>query len=187
MRIRWHRGLGSSCTPAADRDLARVEPRRLVGRLLLGLLSDLPGKNCWKIAEWAEDTTAWHQHLQCRAAWDAEAIRADVREYVVENPLVHLLPGRPACPAELVALSITSWIRPLPFAHLSVGGWSTQPADAASRAERQLPDLARVWPENPDQPRNPRVTAWDKSPFFDSARKIAPEHEETPSIPRFRS
>ncbi|GGV29380.1 hypothetical protein GCM10010260_82350 [Streptomyces filipinensis] len=30
---------------------ARVEPRRRVGRLVLGLLSDLPRKNCWTIAE----------------------------------------------------------------------------------------------------------------------------------------
>jgi hypothetical protein len=31
---------------------ARVEPRRRVKRLVLGLLSDLPRKNCWTIAEW---------------------------------------------------------------------------------------------------------------------------------------
>lgn len=31
----------------------RVEPRRQVRRLVLGLLSDLPRKNCWTIAEWA--------------------------------------------------------------------------------------------------------------------------------------
>ncbi len=56
-------------------------------------------------------------------------------------------------------LAIASWIYPLPFAHLSIGGWSTPTADAAGRADRQLPDLPRVWPENHDQPRDPRVTA----------------------------
>lgn len=29
---------------------ARVEPRRRVSRLMLGLLSDLPRQNCWTIA-----------------------------------------------------------------------------------------------------------------------------------------
>jgi hypothetical protein len=53
---------------------------------VLGLLSDLPRKNCWTIAEWAgEASPHGMQHLLCRAAWDAEAVRDDVREYVVEH------------------------------------------------------------------------------------------------------
>ncbi|MFZ4131141.1 IS701 family transposase [Streptomyces cellulosae] len=65
---------------------ARVEPRRRAGRLVLGLLADLPRKNCWTIAEWAGETTPYGmQHLLCRAAWDAEAVRDDVRDYVVEH------------------------------------------------------------------------------------------------------
>lgn len=36
---------------------ARVEPRRRARRLVLGLLSDLPRKNCWTIAEWAGEAT----------------------------------------------------------------------------------------------------------------------------------
>ncbi len=65
---------------------ARVEPRLRAKRLVLGLLSDLPRKNCWTIAEWAgEATPHGMQHLLCRAAWDAEAVRDDVREYVVEH------------------------------------------------------------------------------------------------------
>jgi len=32
---------------------SRYEPRLRAGRLVLGLLSDLPRKNCWTIAEWA--------------------------------------------------------------------------------------------------------------------------------------
>lgn len=31
----------------------RVESRRRARKLVLGLLSDLPRKNCWTIAEWA--------------------------------------------------------------------------------------------------------------------------------------
>ncbi len=65
---------------------ARVGPRLQAGRLVLGLLTDLPRKNCWTIAEWAgEKTPHGMQHLLCRAAWDADAVRDDVREYVVEH------------------------------------------------------------------------------------------------------
>jgi SRSO17 transposase len=64
----------------------RVEPRRRVRRLVLGLLSDLPRKNCWTIAEWAGETTPnGMQHLLGRAKWDADAVRDDVRGYVVEH------------------------------------------------------------------------------------------------------
>ena len=65
---------------------ARVEPRRRVRDLVLGLLSDLPRKNCWSIAEWAgEATPDGMQHLLGRARWDADAVRDDVREYVLEH------------------------------------------------------------------------------------------------------
>lgn len=65
---------------------SRVEPRLRAGRLVLGLLSDLPRKNCWTIAEWAgEANPHGMQHLLCRASWDADAVRDNVREYVVEH------------------------------------------------------------------------------------------------------
>ncbi|MEU2441368.1 IS701 family transposase [Streptomyces rubradiris] len=65
---------------------ARVEPRRRVRDLVLGLLSDLPRKNCWSIAEWAgEASPDGMQHLLGRARWDADAVRDDVREYVLEH------------------------------------------------------------------------------------------------------
>ncbi len=65
---------------------ARVGPRRRAGRLVLGLLADLPRKNCWTIAEWAgEAAPHGMQHLLCRAAWDADAVRDDVRDDVVEH------------------------------------------------------------------------------------------------------
>lgn len=60
----------------------RVEPRLRAGQLALSLLSDLPRKNCWTIAEWVgEATPHGMQHLLCRASWDAGA----VREYIVEH------------------------------------------------------------------------------------------------------
>lgn len=65
---------------------ARVEPRFRVRKLVLGLLSDLPRKNCWTIAEWAgESTPDGMQHLLGRAKWDADRVRDDVCDYVVDH------------------------------------------------------------------------------------------------------
>jgi SRSO17 transposase len=64
---------------------ARVEPRRRARAFVLGLLSGLRRKNCWTIAEQAGDATPdGMQHLLAAARWDADAIRDDVRAYVVE-------------------------------------------------------------------------------------------------------
>uniref|UniRef100_A0AAU3IF16 IS701 family transposase n=1 Tax=Streptomyces sp. NBC_01393 TaxID=2903851 RepID=A0AAU3IF16_9ACTN len=65
---------------------ARVEPRRRARALVLGLLSDLPRKNCWTIAEHAGDATPHGmQHLLGRAKWDADALRDDIRTFVVDH------------------------------------------------------------------------------------------------------
>jgi SRSO17 transposase len=64
----------------------RVEPRRRVGKLVLGLLAGLPRANCWTIAEHAGDRTPdGMQHLLSRARWDHEAVREDLRDYVVDH------------------------------------------------------------------------------------------------------
>lgn len=65
---------------------ARVEPRRRARDLVLGLLADLPRKNCWTLAEYAGDSTPHGmQHLLARAVWDADAVRDDVRAHVTEH------------------------------------------------------------------------------------------------------
>ena len=65
---------------------SRVEPRRRVRALLLGLLAGLPRTNCWTIAEHAGDGSPdGMQHLLARARWDADAVRDDLRDYVVEH------------------------------------------------------------------------------------------------------
>ncbi|MER5668490.1 IS701 family transposase [Streptomyces mirabilis] len=67
---------------------ARVEPRRRAREFVSGLLSDMPRKNCWTLAECAGDTTPYGlQHLLLRAKWDADAIRDDLRGFVVEQLL----------------------------------------------------------------------------------------------------
>jgi SRSO17 transposase len=64
----------------------RVEPRRRVRAFVLGLLSDLPRKNCWTLAEHSGDASPYGlQHLLSRARWDADAVRDDIRGFVVEN------------------------------------------------------------------------------------------------------
>jgi len=53
---------------------------------VLGLLADLPRKNCWTIAEQAGDPSPdGMQHLLARAVWDHDAVRDDIRDYVVEH------------------------------------------------------------------------------------------------------
>lgn len=65
---------------------ARVEPQRRAGQLVLGLLSDLPHKNCWTIVESAREATPdGMQHLLGRAKWEADQVRDDLRDYVVEH------------------------------------------------------------------------------------------------------
>ena len=64
----------------------RVETRRRVRGFLLGLLADLPRKNCWSIAEHAGDADPHGmQHLLGRARWDTDGVRDDLREYVIEH------------------------------------------------------------------------------------------------------
>jgi SRSO17 transposase len=64
----------------------RVEPRRRVRGFMLGLLADLPRKNCWTIAEHAGDAGPdGMQHLLGRAVWDTDGVRDDLRDYVTEH------------------------------------------------------------------------------------------------------
>lgn len=89
---------GHSVDPASWRDVfdglmarvagrfARVEPRRRVRSFVLGLLSDLPSKNCWSIAEHAGDANPdGMQHLLGKASWDADAVRDDIQSLTLEH------------------------------------------------------------------------------------------------------
>ena len=65
---------------------ARPEPLRQAGKYVRGLLSDLPRKNCWTLAEYAGDATPDRmQRLLQRACWDTFAAMAAVRDLVVEH------------------------------------------------------------------------------------------------------
>jgi SRSO17 transposase len=81
----WTAGVDELLERIAGR-FGRVELRRRVRGFLLGLLADLPRKNCWTIAEHAGDATPdGMQHLLARAVWDTDGVRDDLREYVVDH------------------------------------------------------------------------------------------------------
>ncbi|MER5371310.1 IS701 family transposase [Streptomyces sp. NPDC002722] len=64
----------------------RVEPRLRVLQLALGLLADLPRRNCSTIAEHAGDTSPdGLQHLLGQAKWDADLVRDDLRAFVLDH------------------------------------------------------------------------------------------------------
>jgi SRSO17 transposase len=65
---------------------ARPEVRRRAAGFLRGLLGDVGRKNGWQLAEHAGETTPdGMQRLLTTARWDADALRDDVRGYVVEH------------------------------------------------------------------------------------------------------
>jgi SRSO17 transposase len=81
---RWWTAYGAVIDRIAPR-FRRYEPLRHAGGLMLGMLSGLERKNCWTIAEYRADLTPdGLQHLLARAAWDADAVRDDLRGYVLE-------------------------------------------------------------------------------------------------------
>ena len=64
----------------------RVEPRRRARAFVLGLLADLPRKNCRSIAEHAGDASpSGMQHPLGRARWDAGGVRDDLRAFAVDH------------------------------------------------------------------------------------------------------
>jgi SRSO17 transposase len=68
------------------RRFRRPEPRRRVRDFVTGLLAPLPRKNCWTIAEHAGDATPdGMQDLLGRVSWDDAEVRADVRDFVIDQ------------------------------------------------------------------------------------------------------
>jgi len=64
----------------------RSEARQRANDYLLGLLSVVERKNSWQLAEVAGNATPYGiQHLLGRANWDADAVRDELRGYVVEH------------------------------------------------------------------------------------------------------
>jgi SRSO17 transposase len=82
---RWPDALGELHTRVAER-FHRPEVRQRARRYLAGLLGRLERKNGWQMAEaMGEMGPQGAQRLLNAARWDADAVRDDLREYVVEH------------------------------------------------------------------------------------------------------
>lgn len=65
---------------------ARPEPRRHALLYLQAIISDIPRKNGWQIAEQAKQLRPYGmQRLLSRAVWDVDGVRDDLRRYVFEQ------------------------------------------------------------------------------------------------------
>ena len=81
----WAAGL-DAVHERVGRHVRRPEPRRRVKAYLQGLLAPVERKNGWQVAEHAgERTPDGIQRLLATARWDANAVRDDLRAYVVEH------------------------------------------------------------------------------------------------------
>jgi SRSO17 transposase len=81
----WTRELDALAARIAPR-FGRAEPRRRALAYLRGLLAPLERKNGWQLAEAAGDPTPdGVQDFLSRMRWDADAVRDDLRAYVVEH------------------------------------------------------------------------------------------------------
>ncbi|HEU4798590.1 MAG TPA: IS701 family transposase [bacterium] len=81
----WHDELTALHARIAPR-FGRPEVRLRVGRYLTGLLGPVERRNGWQLAEQSgERTPDGVQRLLRTARWDAEAVRDDLRAYVVEH------------------------------------------------------------------------------------------------------
>ena len=82
---RWAEGIDRVHECIAGR-FRRPEPRRRSLDYLKGLLSPVERKNGWQLAEQAGDATPYGvQHLLSSYIWDADLVRDDLRDYVVEH------------------------------------------------------------------------------------------------------
>src|ERR671939_64911 len=81
----WAGQLDELVTRIAPR-FNRIEPRRRARAYLQGLLAPLERKNGWHLAEAAGDASPdGVQDFLSRMHWDADAVRDDLRAYVVEH------------------------------------------------------------------------------------------------------
>jgi SRSO17 transposase len=83
--VGWQDGLAAVHARIAPR-FKRPEARARVGRYLAGLLGPVERRNGWQLAErLGERSPDGVQRLLRTARWDAEAVRDDLRAYVVEH------------------------------------------------------------------------------------------------------
>jgi SRSO17 transposase len=82
---RWQREF-EDLTVCVGARFTRVETRRTAAKMLAGMVSELPAKNCWTLAEHAGDRSPdAMQHLLASAVLDEDGLRDDLRDYVIEH------------------------------------------------------------------------------------------------------
>jgi SRSO17 transposase len=83
--VHWAQALTCLHARIAPR-FARPESRRRALAYLQGILSSIERKNSWHLAEHAREATPYGmQRLLSSAVWDADLVRDDLREYVLEQ------------------------------------------------------------------------------------------------------
>jgi SRSO17 transposase len=81
----WGRELDAVAERIGSR-FARSETRQRVRAYLIGLLGPVQRKNSWQVAEQIGDADPYGvQYLMGRSDWDPQAVRDDLRAYVVET------------------------------------------------------------------------------------------------------
>jgi SRSO17 transposase len=81
----WAAELGDLHLRIATR-FYRLEARERAGRYLAGLLGRVDRKNCWQLAEYVKEPTPdGMQRLLSAASWDADLVRDDLRDYVLDH------------------------------------------------------------------------------------------------------
>jgi len=81
----WGGGLGVVAA-RLSRHFVREEPRQRAMAYIQGLLSDVPRKNGWQLAEQAgEGRPDGMQRLLSTSVWSADAVRDELQAYVVET------------------------------------------------------------------------------------------------------
>jgi SRSO17 transposase len=84
--VRWWAKELDVLSERIDPRFSRIEARRRLRSYLRGLLGSVERKNSWQLAEAAGDATPYGvQHLLGRADWDADEVRDDLRDYVLEH------------------------------------------------------------------------------------------------------
>lgn len=81
----WAKGLEALKERISSR-FVRAEPRERAIAYMQGLMSNIPRKNGWQLAEYTGDVTPdGMQRLLNAAAWDVDGVRDDLRNYVIEE------------------------------------------------------------------------------------------------------
>ncbi|WP_425464806.1 IS701 family transposase [Nonomuraea terrae] len=84
--VSWDTELTALTTRIAGPLFTRPEPRQAFADLVRALLADVPRKNSWQLADHIGHATANRfEHLLDRAKWDVDALRDEVRSYLLAH------------------------------------------------------------------------------------------------------